>query len=106
MKNSVKIFGCLIVCLSLTSCQTIREMKAKKLAREAAADNADCIAKGFTQNTDAFRLCLDNRKIERRLKRAERKAQQAIDEAESAAQGATTSCIFDGGVMVGSTCVK
>jgi len=106
MKNFVPIFGCLIICLSLTSCQTIREMKAKRLAKEAAADNADCVAQGFTANTDAFRLCVDNRRIERRVKQAEWDAFMAKQKANSAAQGATTSCILDGGTMIGSTCVK
>jgi hypothetical protein len=106
MKKVLQLGGCILILLSLTSCQTIRDIKAKRLAREAAADNADCLAKGFTQNTDAFRLCLDNRQLDRRVKRAERKAQEAIDEAESAAQGATTECILSGGVMAGSTCLK
>ena len=68
--------------------------------------NAQCLAKGFTPNTDAFRLCMDNRGIERRVKAAEWEAWEANQKAEQSAQGATTSCILSGGVMIGSTCVN
>lgn len=108
--SDINKFTCLPLVLSLalalSSCQTISEMKANRDAKRAAADNAQCLAKGFTPNTDAFRLCMDNRGIERRVKAAEWEAWEANQKAEEAAQGATTSCILSGGVMIGSACVN
>ena len=92
--------------LFLSACQTLKDIRNQRIAERAAADNADCLAKGFTVNTDAFRLCLDNRAIERRVKAAEWEAWEANQNANQARQGATQSCILSGGIMSGDTCLK
>ena len=76
------------------------------LERRAAKDYASCVSKGFTPNTDAFRLCLDNRNIERKANQASWDAFMANQKANAAKSGATTSCILSGGVMAGDTCLK
>ena len=91
-----------ILILILSGCGLREHIREKR----AAKDNASCLAKGFTPNTDAFRLCLDNRVIERKADNASWDAFMANQKADAAKLGATTSCIMSSGTMVGSTCIK
>ena len=91
-----------LLSLILSGCVSFEEMRAKR----AAYDNQQCVSKGFTPNTDTFRLCLDNRSVERIARSAKATAQNAKNAAENARLGATYSCINSGGVMAGSTCLK
>ena len=80
------ILGAVVV--SLSSCQTLREMRAERAAQRAAADRSQCLAMGFTENTDIFRLCLDNRNIERQAKAAKMEAYEAQERARKAKRAA------------------
>ena len=86
-----------LLCLGmiLSSCISTQEIRAK----QAASDYSSCKAKGFKPNTDAFRLCLDNRSVERIANDAKQKA-------NSIQSGLIYSCISSGGVLYGNTCVK
>jgi hypothetical protein len=93
------------VIVSLTSCKTFSERRAELAAKRAAADKSQCLAMGFTVNTDAFRLCLDNRNIERAAKAAQFEAQQAKRAAKKAKRAADKAkrdrewdCIMEGTV--------
>ena len=78
--------GAIIV--SLSSCQSLREMRAERAAQRAAADRSQCLAMGFKENTDTFRLCLDNRNIEREIKATKMEAYQAKENARKAKRAA------------------
>ena len=91
-----------LLSLILSGCVSHEEI----IAKEAAYDNQQCVSKGFTPNTDTYRLCLDNRSVERIARSAKVAAENAADAAENARLGATYSCIYSGGIMAGSTCLK
>tara|TARA_B100000242_G_C42596618_1_gene281952 strand:- start:123 stop:419 length:297 start_codon:yes stop_codon:yes gene_type:complete len=86
----------------LVGCVSPAEIRAKR----AAKDYNTCVSKGFKPNTDTFRLCLDNRQVERKANQAKWDAFMAKQAADSAKQGATQSCILGGGIMIGDVCSK
>lgn len=98
----MKYFSIIMSLIILSGCVSREEIIAKR----AAKDHASCVSKGFTPNTDTFRLCLDNRNIERKANQAAHDAFMANQKANSAKAGATHNCIWGGGVMVGDTCLK
>lgn len=95
----------LVAVFVLSSCQSLKEMRAKRLAAQAAADRAQCLDMGFKSGTDTFLLCLDNRRLERKADAAASAARRAKEEAEDAAMSATMNCIMSGGIMAGNTCL-
>ena len=74
--------------LGLSACAGIQEWKAEQRAARASADRSKCIAMGFEVGTDVFRLCLDNRNIQRQVEYAQWEAENAARKAENAKRDA------------------
>ena len=74
-----------LLCFTLSACVNLAERRAKRDARNMAADKAQCSGLGFEPNTDGYRLCLMNLKMKR--------------EADIAA---SQSCIMNGGTPLAS----
>ena len=91
----MKYLYLVLIGIILSSCVSYEEIRAKRAAR----DYSSCVSKGFKPNTDTFRLCLDNRSVERI-------ARDAKDKADSVKRGAIYSCQTSGGVWYGMSCVK
>ena len=54
----------------LSSCSSLREWKEERRAARNERYTQKCLQEGFTKNTDAFRLCMQNLDIKRRLNNA------------------------------------
>ena len=93
-KSFTNRFSLLFIVLLLSSCAAFDQHVAEVKAARAVADRDSCIAKGFKVNTDSFRLCLDNRRLERRIRSAE----------SSATEAARSSCVAGGGTWYGELC--
>ena len=92
-----RMLSAILVMLLLSSCAAMKEMRAKRLAERAAADRSKCLSMGFKEGTDTFRLCLDNRNVEREAKAAKWaafQAQQKARAAENAAEDARQKQIW------------
>ena len=68
--------------LGLSACSGMKERRAERRAKIAAADRSECLAMGFKSGTDALLLCLDNRNILRQSKKAARAAADAAHKAK------------------------
>ena len=112
MRTILKIMVILSIFLSLSSCQSLTAfndyMNERAMRKKMALANVDfnkCLNQGFTPNTDAFRLCLDNRAIERKISVAEKNAQRAAAAAGAAAAQNTPQRGLPGcEYMIGVTC--
>ena len=83
----MKIVLFLLSLLFISNCafhEHLKEMGERNRAEAAERDNASCVKKGFTPNTDTFRLCLDNRSVERIARSAKASAAKAKRDAFSA----------------------
>ena len=84
--------------LGLSACSGMKERRAERRAKIAAADRSECLAMGFEAGTDTFLLCLDNRNIMRAAKKAKRaanEAKRAADDAAWEARQAKTKALTD-----------
>jgi len=97
----MKYLYLVLIGIILSSCVSYEEIRAKQAAR----DYSSCVSKGFKPNTDTFRLCLDNRSVERIARDAKSAAEDAEDAANDAKLGASLDCIRSGGTMVGNSCM-
>ena len=65
MKNLIFKSLILISILFLGSCNSLREWKEDRRASRYEKFSQDCVRQGFTRNTDALRLCVQNLEIKR-----------------------------------------
>ena len=60
--------------LGLSACSGMKERIRKSVAAQAEGYRNQCTAMGFTAGTDAFLLCLDNRRMSDEVRRATHQA--------------------------------
>ena len=80
----MKYLSLVFIGIILSSCVSYEEIRAKQASR----DYSSCVSKGFKPNTDTFRLCLDNRSVERIARNAQSAANNAARIAKDAANAA------------------
>ena len=93
----------LMFCLFfISNCASIDNHFAELRAERENYRKNLCINKGYNQNTDTFRLCLQNLKLQSQVNEANRKARNSNSKVYMMRQ----QCNIDGGVMIGNTCDK
>jgi hypothetical protein len=61
----------IILCIFVTSCNSLIEFRDEIRAFREERYSNKCVQRGFTKNTDAHRLCIQNLNLERKIRNLE-----------------------------------